>query len=253
MSYGKFHRFYDRIMGERSDAAKYIVNLIADHKPDAKSVLEIACGTGSILGILSETYEVTGLDRSRPMLSLARKKLPHTRFFRQDMANFRIPQRFDAVVCVFDSINHLLRFADWEKTFRCVARHLDDGGLFIFDVNTLGKLRRLAEGPAWEKWLGRDLAIIKVICGPRGKFVWDVKIFEHQNRDSYKLIHEDIPEIAFPMGRIVTSLEGHFEQLKALDPFAAKASDQSERLYFVCKRARASARGRLPADASQGD
>jgi len=235
MSYDKFYRFYDLVMGDRSDAARYIVELITDHKPDARSVLEIACGTGSILGILSEAYEVTGLDRSRSMLAVARKKLPHARFFRQDMTNLRIPQRFDAVVCVFDSINHLLRFAEWEKTFHCVARHLNDGGLFIFDVNTLGKLQRLVEGPAWEKWFDRDLAIIKVTGGQRDRFAWDVKLFEHEKGNSYRLIHETIHEMAFPMKRILSSLRARFKTVKALDPFGAKVSDRSERLYFVCK------------------
>ena len=235
MSYEKFYRFYDLVMGDRSDAARYIAGLIADHKPDARSVLEIACGTGSILGILSETYEVAGLDRSRPMLSIAQKRLRHSRFFRQEITNFRIPQRFDAVVCVFDSINHLIRFADWEKTFRCVARHLKDGGLFIFDVNTIGKLQRLVEGHAWEKWFDRDLATIKVTGGQRDRFAWKVNIFEHEKGNSYRLIHETIHEKAFPMRRILSSLRAHFRKVQVLDPFGAKASDRSERLYFVCE------------------
>lgn len=234
MSYEKFCRFYDRVMGDRSDAARYITGLIARYKPEAKTVLEIACGTGTILGVFSSSYEVAGLDRSGPMLAIARKRLPHVRFYRQDMVNFRIARRFDAIVCVFDSINHVLRFAGWEKTFRSVIRHLNDGGLFIFDVNTLGKLQRLAAGPAWEKWLHRDLAIIKVTAGGHGRFAWDVKIFEHQNQDSYRLMHESIPEIAFPMRRILTSLRAHFGEVKVLDPFGAKACDRSERLYFVC-------------------
>lgn len=235
MSYDKFYRFYDRVMGERSDAAEYIAGLIARHKPEAKTVLEIACGTGSILGILSASYYVTGLDRSRPMLAIARKKLPHVRFFRQDMTSFRIAGRFDAIVCVFDSINHLLRFADWRKVFRSVALHLKDDGVFIFDINTLGKLRRLASGPCWERWIDHDLANIKVTERRRGVFEWDVKIFERQNRNNYRLFHEKISEIAFPKQRIVSSLRSHFKEVKALDPFGAKASDQSERLYFVCR------------------
>ena len=64
------------------------------------------------------------------MLAIARKRLPHIRLFRQDMTNFHIDRRFDAIVCAFDSINHLRRFSDWKKTFRCVAGHLDDGGSF---------------------------------------------------------------------------------------------------------------------------
>jgi predicted TPR repeat methyltransferase len=32
--------------------------------------------------------------------------------------------------------------------FRQVDAHLAEGGLFIFDVNTVGRLRRLAASPA---------------------------------------------------------------------------------------------------------
>jgi SAM-dependent methyltransferase len=222
-------------MGDRSEAAKYIAGLIERHKPDTTTVLEIACGTGTIMRLLSASYDVTGLDSSRPMLAIARKKLPHVRFFRQDMTSFRIARRFDAIICVFDSINHLLRFADWRKVFRRVAWHLKDDGVFIFDINTLGKLRRLVNGPAWERWIDHDLAIVKVTGGRRGVFEWDVKIFECQNRNSYRLFHEKIREIAFPKQRIVSALRNHFKEVKTLDPFGAKASDLSERLYFVCK------------------
>ena len=41
------------------------------------------------------------------MLALARKKLPHIRFYRQNMTSFNIAKQFDAIVCLFDSINHL--------------------------------------------------------------------------------------------------------------------------------------------------
>jgi SAM-dependent methyltransferase len=223
-------------MGDRSDAARYIADLIGRHNPGAKTVLEIACGTGSILGILSASYDVTGLDRSRPMLATARRKLPHVRFFRQDMTNFHIGRRFDAIICAFDSINHLLRFSDWRKVFRRVAWHLKDDGVFIFDINTLGKLQRLANGPAWERWFDRDLAIIKVTAERGRIFEWDVKIFEHQRRHSYRLFHEKISEIAFPKQQILSCLRPYFKEVKALDPFGTKASDESERLYFVCKR-----------------
>jgi len=225
-------------MGDRLAAARYIAGLIALHKPEATTVLEIACGTGAILGLLSESYEVAGLDRSRPMLSIAKKRLPQVRFYRQDMTGFRLARRFDVIVCAFDSINHLVKFSDWKKTFRCAAQHLNNGGLFIFDINTSGKLQRLTEGPAWEKWFGRDLLIIKVTGGRPNKFIWDVKIFEHHGRNRYQLIHEEIPEVAFPLRKILIALRANFIGVKVLDPFGPRASDRSERLYFVCKAAR---------------
>jgi SAM-dependent methyltransferase len=234
MAYNQFARFYDLVMGDRSQAANFTRSLIAHHKPEVKTVLEIACGTGSILGFLADTYEVTGLDRSRNMLALARKKLPHVRFYRQSMTNFRIAKQFDAIVCVFDSINHLLDFGEWKTVFRRVALHLNHGGLFVFDVNTLGKLRRLTNGPVWSREFGRDVVLIKVTGGRRGIFDWDVKIFERQKRDEYKLFRETIKERAVPHERILTALRERFKQVKAIDPGGSRPSDQSERLYFVC-------------------
>lgn len=236
MPYEQFSRYYDLVMGDRSKAADFTRSLIERHKPETKTVLEIACGTGAILGFLAGTYDVTGLDRSRPMLALARKKLPHIRYYRQNMTRFRIANKFDAIVCVFDSVNHLLSFREWKKVFRQVALHLNDDGLFVFDVNTLGKLRRLTTAPAWSREFGRDLVIIKVTAGRRGKFDWDVKIFEHQKSAAYKLFHEAIRELAVPQKQILTALRGGFKQVKVIDAEGARPSDESERLYFVCKK-----------------
>ncbi len=233
-SYAKFSKFYDQVMGDRSDAANYIRDLIEVYHPGAKTVLEIACGTGGLLGRLSEFYDVTGLDRSRAMLATARGRLPHIRFFRQDMTSFHVKRRFDAIVCAFDSINHLRRFPDWRKTFRCVAGHLNAGGVFVFDVNTIGKLQRLVEGPPWVKQFDRDLVVITVTGGRRNIFAWDVKIFEHRKRDNYKLIGESIEERAFPMRRILTTLRSYFTRVKVYDSEGRRPSDRSERLYFVC-------------------
>jgi SAM-dependent methyltransferase len=236
MPYEQFSRFYDLVMGDRSKAGKFTRSLIERHKPETKTVLEIACGTGAILGFLADSYEVTGLDRSRQMLTLARTKLPHMRFYRQSMTRFSIAKKFDAIVCVFDSINHLVRFGEWKKVFRRVALHLNDNGLFVFDVNTIGKLRRLAEDPLWSREFDRDLVIIKVTAGRKGIFDWNVKIFEHQKKDEYKLFHETISELALPHKRILTALRDHFKKVKVIDPGGARPSDQSERLYFVCKK-----------------
>jgi SAM-dependent methyltransferase len=233
-SYAKFSRFYDRVMGDRTAAANYIEDLIEHGCPEAKTLLEIACGTGGLLGRFSQTFDVTGLDGSRAMLAIAKKKLPHIRLLRQDITSFRINRQFDAIICAFDSINHLQRFSEWKKTFRCVARHLTAGGVFVLDVNTIGKLQRLVEGAAWVKQFGRDLVIIKV-QGGRSVFAWDVKVFEQRKRYEYRLIRETIAETAFPLQRILTGLGKYFDEVKVFDPEGARPSDRSERLYFVCK------------------
>ncbi|MGH7784791.1 MAG: class I SAM-dependent DNA methyltransferase, partial [Candidatus Binatia bacterium] len=176
-----------------------------------------------------------GLDRSREMLSIATQKLPHVRFHRQDMRNFRLAHRFDVIVCVFDSINHLVKYRDWQKVFRRAAAQLKKDGLFIFDINTTGKLRRLTKRSAWVRQFGDDEVIIRVAGGQRGIFEWRIKIFEREKNRHYRLHEETIPELAVRLKRVLPALRVGFRKVEVLDPEGLRPSDQSERLYFVCR------------------
>jgi ubiquinone/menaquinone biosynthesis C-methylase UbiE len=75
-SYGVFAPSYDAVQGDRADDAAYLRGLIEKHQPEARHVLELACGTGSVLKQLQDRYEVTGVDRSEGMLAIAAEKVP---------------------------------------------------------------------------------------------------------------------------------------------------------------------------------
>ena len=235
-SYEKLDRFYDAAMGDRTEMASYIHRLIRRHKPKARTLLELACGTGAILKILAKSYDVAGLDLSPQMLSLARKKLPHMRFYRRDMVRFDLRRKFDVIICVFDSINHVLKFADWKKIFRNAARHLEEDGLFLFDINTEAKLERLISAPTWVHKFGRNLEFINVTDGGRGIANWNIRVFEYQSRNKYRLFEEDIKEISFPVNKIKAALRKQFTNVKVIDPTERTPSTKSDRLYFVCER-----------------
>lgn len=123
-SYDVFGKFYDAVMGDRAGAAERLSKYICNASPRAKSVLELGCGTGSVLKHLASSYDVSGVDLSNRMLSIAARKVPQAALFRQDMVRLRLNKRFDVICCVFDSINHLLRFSDWTTVFSNVKRHL---------------------------------------------------------------------------------------------------------------------------------
>jgi SAM-dependent methyltransferase len=232
-SYDRFGEFYDAVMGDRWAAAEQVMELIRAAKPDAKNVLELGCGTGSILKHLQDTYEVSGLDISGKMLSVARKKVPRSKLFQQDMVDFQIDGRFDVIFCVFDSINHVKRFSDWKKVFAAVRRHLSPGGCFIFDINTQRKLERLIAGPPWVHRLGRNLLIIDVTALPSGGSNWNVKVFEHLNGSRYALREEDIVEVSFPLRRVVAALRAHYVKVRVIDSGRTRPSANSERLFFT--------------------
>jgi SAM-dependent methyltransferase len=232
-SYERFGEFYDAVMGDRRAAAEQVVELIRAAKPDAKNVLELGCGTGSILKCLQDAYEVSGLDISGKMLSVARKKVPRSKLFRQDMVDFRIDGRFDVISCVFDSLNHVRRFSDWKKVFAAVHRHLLPGGCFIFDINTQRKLERLIAGPPWVHRFGRNLLIIDVTALPSGGSNWNVRVFEHLNGSRYALHEEDIVEVSFPLRQVAAALRAHYVKVRVVDSDRTRPSAKSERLFFT--------------------
>ncbi|HEY7180614.1 MAG TPA: class I SAM-dependent methyltransferase [Blastocatellia bacterium] len=237
MIYQKFGSFYDAVMGDRSESAAFVHRLIQKHKPDAKTLLELACGTGAVLLHLAKHYEVSGLDISPEMLSAARKKLPETPFYQAGMATFELDRKFDVIICVFDSINHVLSFADWRRIFRRVAGRLAEGGLFLFDINTEFKLRRLIQERPWVQPFDGNLLIMDVTDAGQGVSNWNIKVFARQVKDSYKLLEEDIQEKSFPASQIMEALLERFESVKIIDPTRRRPGGRSERLYFLCSRA----------------
>ena len=235
-SYDKFGDFYDAVMGDRAKTALRLRGLIDRHKPNAKTVLELACGTGAVLVHLAQGYEVSGLDLSSKMLSVARKKLPKARFFHADMTAFDAGRKFDVILCVFDSINHLLEFADWKRVFRRVDAHLVKDGLFIFDINTEHKLRRHINEPAFVESFGENLMVMDITDAGNGVSNWNIKVFEHQKGNSYKLFEENIKERSFPVDKIKTALRESFKDVRVIDTKRQRPSAKSERLYFVCMK-----------------
>ncbi len=58
-NYDAIAQFYDAFVGDPVKKAAWLKQLIQKHQPDAKNVLELACGTGSVLKYLSADYKVT--------------------------------------------------------------------------------------------------------------------------------------------------------------------------------------------------
>jgi SAM-dependent methyltransferase len=235
-SYDVFARFYDAVQGDRAEHARYIRSLIRKHAPRARTVLELACGTGSVLKQLWTHYDVTGLDLSEEMLEIASEKVPRVPLFRGDMTSFDLGERFDVVLCVYDSINHLLRFDEWKAVFAGAHDHLNDGGMFIFDINTQRKLADFASRRSTADWFGDgNLMVIEISNAGRGVANWGVRVFERVHGSEYRFHSEDIPEISFPPERIRAALEKWFSRVWIYDAQRSRPTARSERLHFVCR------------------
>jgi hypothetical protein len=137
------------------------------------------------------------------------------------------------VICVFDTLNHLPAFDSWLKVFGQVHAHLAEGGLFVFDVNTVGRLSRLSQSPGYVEDFGPHTLIMDVTPCGGNLSLWDVRIFEQIDGDQFRLHHERIPELGVPLTMIHEALTANFELLEATDPDGRRATDESNRVYFV--------------------
>lgn len=105
-----------------------------------KQILDVACGTGNHdLLLARKGYRITGIDSTAEMLAIAKKKVRNAIFRESDMKDFVLNHTFDAVICLFSSINYNLDLRELEKTLRNFYRHLKPKGICIFDTWILKK------------------------------------------------------------------------------------------------------------------
>lgn len=197
---------YDAIMAdiEYPAWADFILMYARDGGLAPRRVLDLACGTGGLSRALAARgLEVTGLDASEEMLSVARRRLPELDFVPGDLRDFALPGRFDLITCVFDSLNNLTRPGDLGRAFARVQAHLAPGGLFAFDVNTREGVRDLWEGGAIEglavdeggrevhyHWshhfdAARGLGVVQALCRLEGEEF--IEVHEERGYDQTEL------------------------------------------------------------------
>ncbi len=106
-------------------------------------ILDLACGTGTLaIKLAQQGYQVTGIDISAAMLMQAQAKqaktdcAPPIHWREDDMRYFLLDQPVDAVLCHYDSLNHLSNETELRGAFLQISQALKPGGLFIFDLNT---------------------------------------------------------------------------------------------------------------------
>lgn len=141
--YEKFAYAYDRMMKNVNYPrwSDYIESLFKMYGCEPRNILDLACGTGALSVLLaSKGYLVTGIDRAKGMLNIAREKAKDQNlqitFYQGNMLNFQLDQQFDAILCTYDSINYADNENELSGIFETVSKHLVQDGLFIFDVTT---------------------------------------------------------------------------------------------------------------------
>jgi len=102
--------------------------------PTARTLLDVACGTGTHLERLRARYEVEGLDRESALLEVARERLgAEVPLHEGDMRDFQLGREFDVVTCLFSSIGYVVSLRGLRRAVTAMARHVRPGGLLLIE------------------------------------------------------------------------------------------------------------------------
>ena len=122
---------YDAFDGKRDDLDPYI-SIVKELQ--AKSVLDIGCGTGCFASVLaSQGIEVTGLEPARASLDYARSQphANHVRWILGDATNIP-PMVFDLAVMTGNVAQVFITDEAWDETLICIHRALRPCGHLVF-------------------------------------------------------------------------------------------------------------------------
>ena len=114
--------------------AEEVVARIRRHRPEVRSILDVACGTGRHLAAFAELgFEVEGVELSPDMLAVAAGRVPGVALHQGDMRTFRLDRRFDAVVCLFSAIGYMTDGDNLATAVAAMRDHLVVGGVLVVE------------------------------------------------------------------------------------------------------------------------
>ncbi|SMF52368.1 trans-aconitate 2-methyltransferase [Streptomyces sp. Amel2xC10] len=114
----------------------------------ARSVLDIGCGTGRLLGRARETGHtgrLVGLDPAAAMLVQARRDGPGIEWVLGDLRTRRWAGEFDLAVMTGHAFQELVGDEEIRQALRAVRAALGPDGRFVFETRNPG-------ARAWERW-----------------------------------------------------------------------------------------------------
>jgi len=129
-------QYYDLICSAKNyeKESKILRRLIKRYKQSTgNELLDVACGTGKHVELLSEEFSCTGVDLNREMLSIARKRTPKARFYKGEMKSFTIKKTFDVVTSLFSAIGYLKSQEEIRKAIKRMCDRLKPGGVLIIE------------------------------------------------------------------------------------------------------------------------
>ena len=208
-----------------------------------ETVLDLACGTGTMACLLAERgYRMIAVDGSEEMLTQAAWKAAALEqppmFLHQSMPRLHLGMEVDAAISTLDALNYLTRTADLRETLRRVYRWLRPGGLFLFDVNTPYKLRRM-DGQVYLDETEDSYCVWRAVYDKRHSLCrYGMDLFQQANDGLWERSFEEHVERAYTPEELSQWLtDAGFAQIEQFGNLRLEAPENMElRIFFAAKK-----------------
>lgn len=162
----------------------FIQRTLDQHK--VRSVLDTACGTGwHAIALAQKGYTPAGCDASPAMIERARTNAAQAGLkVRFETTDFRrldlFPEKFDAILCLGNSLPHLLSREELVAAFEQILGRLEHGGLII--LHNLNYDLRLKTKPRFFSASGNADTLVWRFADYGAQFItFHTALFERKN------------------------------------------------------------------------
>ena len=225
--------------------ADYIEKHFQKRGLPGRTVLDLACGTGSLTRELAlRGYEMIGVDLSPDMLAEASDKNRGVGeiepiFLCQPMEELDLYGTIDACVCCLDSVNYVTDPKKLARAFQRVHLFLMPGGLFLFDINTVEKLEGL-DGQVFLDETEDTYCVWRAEYSKRSKICsYFMDIFRRDEKSGMWERGEELhEERAYTIPELTGFLnQAGFRDIKVLGNLKMRAPvSGEERVFFVARK-----------------
>ena len=243
-SYHALAGTYDALTGDvgYEKRADFLEKLFQKSHIPVKTVLDLACGTGTMTWILTgRGYELIGVDASEEMLAAAMGKSGSVEgiapiFLHQSMPKLDLYGTVDAAICCLDSLNYLTDPKDVQRTLARLHLFVAPGGVLIFDINTVEKLSAL-DGQVFLDETEDTYCVWRPEFR-RGICTYYMDLFQLQSDGSWVREFEMHRERAYTVEELTAWLEeAGFGEIRTYgDGKLRRPAEGEQRIYFSCIR-----------------
>lgn len=209
-------------------------------------ILEPMCGTGRfLLPLLEEGFDVHGFDASDHMLKALHVKAEAENLkplvwkgFVEDLKRL---EKYNLIFIPSGSLCLIIDPVQVEKSLKAIYDHLADGGIFLFEAETLQAVPKegIWRGSVWPKPNGQKIILSQLatrqddIC---------TSLCKYELMEAGKIIHTEIEELRvkiYEQDQLMEMLKAAgFKNIRTLKAFdqSSGPDNQDESIVYECRK-----------------